>query len=155
MATFVLVHGAYHGAWCWEELVPELERLGHRALAIDLPGNGPDPTPADQVSLAAYVERVGSALNRFDDKAWLVGHSLGGLTITASGEAHAERLEGLIYVTALVTKNGESFASARGEQPDQPAELPTISTGSAPCSTTLASRTTSNALLPSSIRFRT
>ena len=35
---FVLIHGGYHGAWCWDRLTPELEELGHQALAIDLPG---------------------------------------------------------------------------------------------------------------------
>ncbi len=126
MAQFLLIHGAYHGAWCWEEVLPELERLGHRAIAIDLPGNGSDTTPADQVGLAAYVERVGEALDEFEGKVWLVGHSLGGLTITASGEAYAQRLEGLIYVTALLARHGESFASARGGQASQAADQPTI-----------------------------
>ena len=37
---FILVHGGFHGAWCWERLVPELEACGHKALAIDLPGHG-------------------------------------------------------------------------------------------------------------------
>ena len=45
MATFVLVHGAFHGAWCWFKLVPELEKRGQRVVAIDLPGAGDDPTP--------------------------------------------------------------------------------------------------------------
>ena len=35
---FVLIHGGYHGAWCWDRLTPELEKLGHQALSIDLPG---------------------------------------------------------------------------------------------------------------------
>jgi alpha-beta hydrolase superfamily lysophospholipase len=37
---FVLIHGGFHGAWCWERTIPELERLGHEAIAIDLPGHG-------------------------------------------------------------------------------------------------------------------
>src|SRR5262245_614415 len=41
MSMFVLVHGAYHGGWCWSRLVPELERLGHRAIAPDLPCDDP------------------------------------------------------------------------------------------------------------------
>src|SRR5262245_38816966 len=37
---FILVHGGFHGAWCWDRVVPELEKLGHEALALDLPGHG-------------------------------------------------------------------------------------------------------------------
>ena len=45
MSQFLLVHGAFHGAWCWRKTVAELERRGHRAKAIDLPGQGEDRTP--------------------------------------------------------------------------------------------------------------
>jgi pimeloyl-ACP methyl ester carboxylesterase len=41
MVTFGLVHGAFHGSWCWQRLTPELERLGHRVLAVDLPSEDP------------------------------------------------------------------------------------------------------------------
>jgi len=41
MTTFGLVHGAYHGSWCWQRLTPELERLGHRVLTVDLPTEDP------------------------------------------------------------------------------------------------------------------
>src|SRR3974377_1686184 len=41
MTTFGLVHGAFHGSWCWERLTPELERLGHRVLTVDLPSEEP------------------------------------------------------------------------------------------------------------------
>src|SRR3954471_22391695 len=44
MATFALVHGAWHGKWCWERLVPELESRGHRAIAMDLPTDDPGAT---------------------------------------------------------------------------------------------------------------
>jgi len=41
MATFGLVHGSWHGGWCWERLIPELEARGHRAVAVDLPAEDP------------------------------------------------------------------------------------------------------------------
>ena len=51
---FVMIHGGYHGAWCWDRLTPELERLGHEVLAIDLPGcNG----RRRRACLAAIVAR--------------------------------------------------------------------------------------------------
>ena len=52
MTTFVLVHGAFHGAWCWFKLLPELEKRQQRTVAIDLPGAGDDPTPVATVTLA-------------------------------------------------------------------------------------------------------
>jgi alpha-beta hydrolase superfamily lysophospholipase len=55
MAEFILVHGAWHGAWCWREVVPRLEARGHMANAIDLPGHGADRSPLDTVSLQDYV----------------------------------------------------------------------------------------------------
>ena len=53
MATFVLIHGACHGGWCWEKVVPLLEARGHTAYAPDLPGLGKDLTPPATVTLAA------------------------------------------------------------------------------------------------------
>ena len=75
MTTFGLVHGAFHGSWCWERLTPELERLGHRVLTVDLPGEEP---------LAGAAEYAAVAVTAFADAGEdlvLVGHSLGGLTI--------------------------------------------------------------------------
>ncbi len=79
MATYVLVHGAFHGAWCWTKLTPELEARGHRAVAFDLPGGGEDKTPIEQVTLDAYVERVVETVAQESERVILVGHSLGGI----------------------------------------------------------------------------
>jgi hypothetical protein len=75
MAVFALVHGAWHGGWCWEKLVPELERLGHRAVAVDLPCEDADLGALD------YARVVVDALADVDDDVVAVGHSLAGLTI--------------------------------------------------------------------------
>jgi hypothetical protein len=70
VASYVLVHGAWHGAWCFAELVGELEARGHEAEAIDLPCDRVGPT---QLDYAAVVGPRPDAI--------LVGHSLGGQTI--------------------------------------------------------------------------
>jgi pimeloyl-ACP methyl ester carboxylesterase len=75
MATFGLVHGGFHGAWCWARLIPELEARGHTALAMDLPVDDADATLAD------YVTVVVDALADVDEPVVLVGHSMGGLVI--------------------------------------------------------------------------
>jgi len=74
MATFVLVHGAWHGAWCWEKVIAHLHHLGHQAVAVDLPGS--DPT----ASFDDYARVVLAAAEGLDDPI-LVGHSMGGQTI--------------------------------------------------------------------------
>ena len=58
VSTFLLIHGAAHGAWCWYKVVPLLEKQDHTVLALDLPGHGRDKTPVTEVTLQLYVESV-------------------------------------------------------------------------------------------------
>ena len=104
MTTFVLVHGASHGSWCWDKVVPVLESLGHRAAAVDLPGNtyGEFDVPAAQVTLDTYVKHVCKVLDQLDEPVVLVGHSLGGLTITQTAERRPDKIKTLVYLTALL-----------------------------------------------------
>src|SRR5260370_38629332 len=72
---FVLVHGAYHGAWCWDDLRAELERGGHSSSAVDLPTEDPD------AGAERYVDEILHAIPRQADPVVMVGHSLGGLSL--------------------------------------------------------------------------
>jgi pimeloyl-ACP methyl ester carboxylesterase len=81
MSHFLLIHGAFHGAWCWHKTISELEKRGHRAAAIDLPGQGEDRTPLKQVTLEGMVDRIVETLARFPEPVVLVGHSLSGMAI--------------------------------------------------------------------------
>lgn len=110
MADFLLIHGSGHGAWSWRDVLPRLEGRGHTARAIDLPGLGADPTPPGDVTLASTVDAIGAALGR---KTVLVGHSLGGVTVTQAAEAFADRIARLVYVTAWVPGNGQSAGDLR------------------------------------------
>jgi pimeloyl-ACP methyl ester carboxylesterase len=94
LTAFALVHGAWHGAWCWERLVPELERRGHRALAVDLPCDDPAATFDD------YAGVVVASLPEDADDVVVVGHSLGGLTIPLVAARRPVRA--LVYVCALI-----------------------------------------------------
>ena len=78
MSQFLLVHGAFHGAWCWRKTVAELEKRGHRAKAIDLPGQGEDRTPLKEVTLDTMVDRIIAEMADLPGQVVLVGHSLGG-----------------------------------------------------------------------------
>lgn len=109
MSTFILVHGSWHGAWCWDRVVPLLEARGHRAIAVDLPGHGADRTPAAALTFAAYVERVTDVIDAQPEPVVLVGHSMGGTMVTAAAEARAEKVATLIYVTAYLPADGQSL----------------------------------------------
>lgn len=101
MTTFVLVHGAWHGAWCWGLLMPELERRGHRTIAIDLPCDDPGATFED------YADLVCGAVPDGVDDAVLVGHSLGGHTVARA--AGRRRFARVVYLCALVPAPGRSM----------------------------------------------
>jgi pimeloyl-ACP methyl ester carboxylesterase len=123
MAVFVLVHGACHGAWCWSKLTPELEALGHRAVAIDLPGLGDDPTPVAEVTFEDTIDRVVAAVEAQREAVVLVGHSLGGVSISATAERIPDRIRLLVYLAAFLPRDGDSV-NAIYESPDWPQETP-------------------------------
>jgi pimeloyl-ACP methyl ester carboxylesterase len=97
MATFALVHGAWHGGWAWDVLVPELEARGHSVVAPDL------PCEDVEAGVAEYARIVGDALHGVRD-AIVVGHSLGGLTVPlVPARMH-------VYVCAYVPQPGRALA---------------------------------------------
>ncbi|MCW5746280.1 MAG: alpha/beta fold hydrolase [Alphaproteobacteria bacterium] len=119
MATFLLIHGACHGGWCWEKVVPLLEARGHKALAPDLPGSGEDrDMPITAISLARYVDSVSKILDKETEPPILVGHSLGGLTITHAAEARRRKVRALVYLTALLPPAGMSGRDVTSREPD-------------------------------------
>jgi pimeloyl-ACP methyl ester carboxylesterase len=103
MSTFALVHGAWHGAWCWDRLIPELEARGQRALAVDLPSE--DGTAGCE----EYAQIAIDALRDVDDDVVVVGHSLGGLTIPLIAAARPVRR--LVFLAALLPRPGTSFTA--------------------------------------------
>ncbi len=109
MATYLLIHGAWHGGWCWRKVVPLLEARGHRALAPDLPGHGADETPPAAVTLAGYAERICEIAGAEPEPVILVGHSMGGVAITQAAENCPERMRVLVYLSAFLPRNGESL----------------------------------------------
>ena len=100
MTTVALVHGAFHGAWCFDKLVPELAARGLRPLAIDLPKE--DATAGNIRNAEVIVEALGDA----GDNVVLVGHSLAGLTVPLV--AAQRPLRRLVYLCALIPQPGKS-----------------------------------------------
>ena len=111
MATFVLVHGAFHGAWCFVKLVPALQARGHRAVAIDLPSFGADTTPIGEVTLGGNAARIAETLQAEAEPVVLLGHSMAGVSISAAAELVPDRVRLLVYLTAFLPRDGDSVAS--------------------------------------------
>lgn len=109
MANYVLVHGSGHGAWCWQRIVPLLEAKGHNVVAVDLPGNGHDDTALADVTLETYARHVCGVLDSLDGPAVLVGHSLGGITISRAAELRPDKVAVLVYLTAVLIPDGATF----------------------------------------------
>ncbi len=118
MSTFVLIHGSWHGAWCWYKVLPRLERAGHRAIAIDLPGHGRDWTPHRRVTMDSYVDAICRVLDAQSEPVILVGHSRGGLAITQAAEERAEQIQVLVYLAAFLIPNGATMLGLAAEDAD-------------------------------------
>ncbi|CAM4514738.1 alpha/beta fold hydrolase [Paenibacillus endophyticus] len=114
MSTFVLVHGSWHGAWCWERIVPMLEEAGHRVIAVDLPGHGIDHTPLTEVNLKSYTDCLSAVLDKESEKVILIGHSMAGVVISQTAEYFPEKIEKLVYLCAFLPDNGQSLFDAFG-----------------------------------------
>jgi pimeloyl-ACP methyl ester carboxylesterase len=110
VTTFALVHGAWHGAWCWARVTPLLERRGHRVVAPDLPSEDPAATFDD------YAGVVIRALADAGDDVVVVGHSLAGKTIPLVAARRPVRR--LVYLCALIAAPGVSLADDLQAEPD-------------------------------------
>jgi pimeloyl-ACP methyl ester carboxylesterase len=107
MAQFVLVHGSFHGPWCWERVTPLLLAAGHEVITPALA----DAATRFQPGLHDYARHVAAAVRRQAGPVVLVGHSMGGIVITQAAELVAHKISKLVYVTGLLLPVGESLQS--------------------------------------------
>ena len=108
MATAVLVHGAWHGGWCWDRVVRTLRERGVPVVAPDLPGHGADKEPL--TDLHGDAARVREVLEEADDDVVLVGHSYGGAVISEAGDHPAVRH--MVFIAAFALQTDETCMSA-------------------------------------------
>ena len=108
---YVLVHGACHGAWCWDEVAARLRAKGHRVVTLDLPGHGRRAAEVRRASVEAYGRAVADAMALEGiSRGVLVGHSMGGLVIPKAAELASARVAHLVFLAAAVVSDGESLA---------------------------------------------
>jgi pimeloyl-ACP methyl ester carboxylesterase len=111
MATYVLVHGAWHGGWCWNRVAPLLREKGHDVYTPTLTGLGERSHLATpDVGLSTHVTDVVNVIE-FEDlrNVILMGHSYGGQVVTGVAGAIPERIGQLAYLDAFVPNNGEAI----------------------------------------------
>lgn len=140
--AFVLVHGSWHGGWCWDRVEAPLNAAGHITVAIDLPGHGlnavnpkafatrpldpaafaSEPSSLAAIGIDAFADAVIAGADRARaagaTRIFAVGHSMGGVPITFAAAKAPEKFAGLVYVAALAPTPGKP-AGAYLELEDQ------------------------------------
>jgi len=122
MATFVLVHPAWFGGWCWKKVATILRARGNEVFAPTLTGLGERAHLANrEVGLGTHIEDVANVL-KFEDirDAILVGNSSGGMVITGVADRMPERIAHVVYLDAFVPEDGQSLFDIVPSERSQP-----------------------------------
>ena len=111
MATFVLVHGAWHGGWCYRDTAKALRDAGHTVFTPTHSGVGERAhQAAENITLETHVRDVCGCIEAEElNDVILCGHSYGGMVITGVADRMADRIKSLVYLDAFVPENGESL----------------------------------------------
>jgi pimeloyl-ACP methyl ester carboxylesterase len=110
-ATFVLVHGAWHGGWCWKKLTPLLQAAGHPVVTPTLTGMGErSHLLAPEIDLDAHIQDI-TAVLEYEDlrEVVLLGHSYGGMVIAGVANKAGAHLAHLVYLDAFLPENGKAL----------------------------------------------
>lgn len=109
MSTYVLLHGAWHGAWCWNKVTPLIKSEGHSVCTPDLPGHGKNRPTSGVVTAADYVNSLRDLIVQQNQQVVLVGHSMGGMVISQVAELVPEHISTLVYLSGFLLENGQSI----------------------------------------------
>lgn len=123
MMTFLLIHGAWHGNWCWDKIAPGLIKAGHTVLSPNLPGRKENELPHSEITLKTYVNFLEKLVEDIPQKIAVVSHSFGGVIATQLANEIPNKISSLIYVCAFLPENGQSLmdiakATNHKKQPD-------------------------------------
>lgn len=116
--TYVLVHGAWQAPYVWNAVRSHLEQKGNKVIVVELPGHGSDQTPAHTLTLNVYRDKVIDAINKAGEKVILVGHSMGGVVITAVAEKVPAQISKLVYIGAFVPTSGQALGDLADSDTD-------------------------------------
>lgn len=118
MATFVLVHGATLGSWCWKRVIPLLRNLGHDVYAVTLTGLAERAhLLSPSINMETHIQDIVRLIDVEElTNVVLVGHSLGVDPATGAADRIPHRIAHLVYFDSLPTKNGESGFSSDNEE---------------------------------------
>lgn len=105
----ILVHGAWQGSWTFGRLIPALAERNLTAVAVDLPGNGADDTPPGEVTIDRYGDALEAMVDLLGGQAVLVGHSGGGVVVTAAAERFPDKVAGVVYLAGMCLPQGMDF----------------------------------------------
>jgi pimeloyl-ACP methyl ester carboxylesterase len=109
MASYILIHGAWHAGWCWEKVASLLSSQGHQVIAPDLPGHGSNQKPHSAVKFQDYIDCIMACVESCDERPILVGHSFAGMFLSQVAAMYPGRIQKFIYLTAYVPFHAESF----------------------------------------------
>lgn len=127
-----MIHGAWHGGWCFDRLRPLLEVAGHSMTAPDLPGMGDDAKALAGVTLDGWADFVIETARVLAGPVILCGHSRGGIVISQAAERAPDLFATLVYISAVLARDGDSLydtIASRPENPDFAAGLRPVADG--------------------------
>jgi len=121
LATFVLIHGSWHGGWCFDEVRTLLEAEGHEVLTPDLPGMGGNEAELRAATLQAWADfAVSLCRSAAQRPVILAGHSRGGLVVSQAAETAPEAIDALVYICAMMLPDGVSRADFKAMEEPNP-----------------------------------
>jgi pimeloyl-ACP methyl ester carboxylesterase len=109
MASLLLIHGAWHGGWCFDRLVPLLAARGHRVAAPTLPGMGGMVREVAAASLDGWADFIVEQARALPPPVILCAHSRGGIVASMAAERAPDAFAALIYLAAFLLPDGESM----------------------------------------------
>ena len=122
MASFILIHGSWHGGWCFDEVRALLEAQGHAVIAPDLPGMGGNEEQLAAVTLQGWADFAADLCRKAPQRpVILAGHSRGGLVISQAAETAPEAIDALVYICAMMLPDGVSRAEFKAMEEANPA----------------------------------
>jgi pimeloyl-ACP methyl ester carboxylesterase len=111
LTSYVLVHGGFHGSWCWSETAARLRELGHWVATVDLPGRGDTAHLAAKITLDDWVAALAAVVDTAPEGPVLVAHSMGATTVNQYAELYAGKVTEIVYICAVTPRDGDSGTS--------------------------------------------